>query len=151
MQLRKNLNLYLSGIVVFTLTLLLLSTAFVLDESLGNRVAKIFWFYKVIIVAGIACIPLAWTWTQSRWQMLSGTRASGARLRIRCPAGTDCGGKMSAAPSGSGPAAGTDAEHWPLDTRHTHSPSPERVRGADSCRSCTEAGKAMVFQSKSNI
>ena len=61
MQLRKNLNLYLSGIVVFTLTLLLLSTAFVLDESLGNRVAKIFWFYKVIIVAGIACIPLAWT------------------------------------------------------------------------------------------
>ena len=60
MQLRKNLNLYLSGIVVFTLTLLLLSTAFVLDESLGNRVAKIFWFYKVIIVAGIACIPLAW-------------------------------------------------------------------------------------------
>ena len=38
-----------------------------------------------------------------------------ARLRIRCPAGTDCGGKMSAAPSGSGPAAGTDAEHWPLE------------------------------------
>ena len=60
MQLRKNLTLYLSGIVVFTLTLLLLSTAFILDESLGNRVAKIFWFYKVIIVAGIACIPLAW-------------------------------------------------------------------------------------------
>ena len=60
MQLRKNLNLYLSGIVVFTLTILLLSTAFALDESLGNRVAKIFWFYKVIIVAGIACIPLAW-------------------------------------------------------------------------------------------
>ena len=50
MQLRKNLTLYLSGIAVFTLTLLLLSTAFVLDESLGNRVAKIFWFYKVIIV-----------------------------------------------------------------------------------------------------
>ncbi len=46
MQLRKNLNLYLSGIVVFTLTLLLLSTAFVLDESLGNRVAKIFWFLQ---------------------------------------------------------------------------------------------------------
>lgn len=61
MQLRKNLTLYLSGIAVFTLPLLLLSTAFVLDESLGNRVAKIFWFYKVIIVAGIACIPLAWT------------------------------------------------------------------------------------------
>ena len=60
MQLRKNLTLYLSGIAVFTLPLLLLSTAFVLDESLGNRVAKIFWFYKVIIVAGIACIPLAW-------------------------------------------------------------------------------------------
>lgn len=60
MQLRKNLNLYLSGIVVFTLAILLLSTAFALDESLGNRVAKIFWFYKVIIVAGIACIPLAW-------------------------------------------------------------------------------------------
>ena len=60
MQLRKNLNLYLSGIVVFTLTILLLSTAFALDESLGNRIAKIFWFYKVIIVAGIACIPLAW-------------------------------------------------------------------------------------------
>ena len=40
MQLRKNLTLYLSGIAVFTLTLLLLSTAFVLDESLGNRVAK---------------------------------------------------------------------------------------------------------------
>ena len=60
MQLRKNLNLYLSGIVVFMLTILLLSTAFALDESLGNRIAKIFWFYKVIIVAGIACIPLAW-------------------------------------------------------------------------------------------
>lgn len=60
MQHRKNLNLYLSGIVVFTLTILLLSTAFALDESLGNRIAKIFWFYKVIIVAGIACIPLAW-------------------------------------------------------------------------------------------
>ena len=57
MQLRKNLNLYLSGIVVFMLTILLLSTAFALDESLGNRIAKIFWFYKVIIVAGIACIP----------------------------------------------------------------------------------------------
>ena len=60
MQLRKNLNLYLSGIVVFMLTILLLSTAFALDENLGNRVAKIFWFYKVIIVAGVACIPLAW-------------------------------------------------------------------------------------------
>ncbi|MFR5658945.1 MAG: hypothetical protein ACLUDU_13660 [Butyricimonas faecihominis] len=46
--------------MVFTLTILLLSTAFALDESLGNRIAKIFWFYKVIIVAGIACIPLAW-------------------------------------------------------------------------------------------
>lgn len=56
MQLRKNLNLYLSGIVVFMLTILLLSTAFALDESFGNRIAKIFWFYKVIIVAGIACI-----------------------------------------------------------------------------------------------
>ncbi len=60
MQLRKNLSIYLAGIVVFTLTMLLLSTAFALNESLGNRIAKIFWFYKVIIVAGIACIPLAW-------------------------------------------------------------------------------------------
>ena len=51
MQLRKNLNLYLSGIVVFMLTILLLSTAFALDESLGNRIAKIFWFYKVIILS----------------------------------------------------------------------------------------------------
>lgn len=36
MQLRKNLNLYLSGIVVFMLTILLLSTAFALDENLGT-------------------------------------------------------------------------------------------------------------------
>ena len=28
----------------------------------------------------------------------------------------------------------------PLDTRQTHSPSPDRVRGAESWRSCTEAG-----------
>lgn len=42
MQLRKNLNLYLSGIVVFMLTILLLSTAFALDENLGSRVAKVF-------------------------------------------------------------------------------------------------------------
>ena len=86
-------------------------------------------------------------------QMADAFRYKGQRgtAQDQVPGSTDCGGKMSAAPSGSGPAAGTDAEHWPLDTRHTHSPSPERVRGADSCRSCTEAGKAMVFQSKSNI
>lgn len=48
MQLRKNLNLYLSGIVVFTLTILLLSTAFALDESLGNRIAKIFGSTKLL-------------------------------------------------------------------------------------------------------
>lgn len=31
-----------------------------LRREFRERVAKIFWFYKVIIVAGIACIPLAW-------------------------------------------------------------------------------------------
>lgn len=60
MQLRKNLNLYLSGIVVFMLTILLLSTAFALDESLGNRIAKSSGSTKLLFVAGIACIPLAW-------------------------------------------------------------------------------------------
>lgn len=87
----------------------------------------------------------------NRWQLPSGARASGARLSTRCPAGTDCGGSSSAAPTGSGPAMGTEAVHLPLETRHTHSPSPERVRGAESWMSCTEAGAATVFQSKSNI
>ena len=38
-----------------------------------------------------------------------------------------------------------------LETRQTHSPSPVRVRGAESCTSSSAAGAAMVFQSNSNI
>jgi hypothetical protein len=48
-------------------------------------------------------------------------------------------------------APGREAEHLPLETRQTHSPSPVRVRGAESCTSSSAAGAAMVFQSNSNI
>ena len=61
------------------------------------------------------------------------------------------GGSSSAAPAGRGPAEGTLAVHRPLETRQTHSPSPVRVRGAESCTSSSAAGAAMVFQSNSNI
>ena len=60
MRFREHIKTYLPGIVVFTLVLLLLSTAFAVDETLGNRVAKIFCFYKIIIIVSLACLPLAW-------------------------------------------------------------------------------------------
>ena len=60
MQFREHIKTYLPGIVVFTLVLLLLSTAFAVDETLGNRVAKIFYFYNIIIIVSLACLPLAW-------------------------------------------------------------------------------------------
>ena len=53
--------------------------------------------------------------------------------------------------TGEGPAPGTEAVHLPLETRQTHSPSPERVSGAESWMSCTAAGEATAFQSNSNI
>lgn len=60
MQFREHIKTYLPGIVVFTLVTLLLSTAFATDETLGNRVAKIFCYYKIITVVGLACFLLAW-------------------------------------------------------------------------------------------
>ena len=91
----------------------------------------------------------AWpvSWTQSRWQLPSGARASGARLKIRCPAGTLWGGRMRADPAADGPMAGREAVHFPLETRQTHSPSPLRVKGASGWISCTEASAAVVLQS----
>ena len=47
--------------------------------------------------------------------------------------------------------SGRKTVHLPLETRQTHSPSPVRVRGAESCTSSSAAGAAMVFQSNSNI
>ena len=91
------------------------------------------------------------SWMQSRWQPPSGARASGARLRIRWPADTLWGGRTRADPAGDGPAAGSEAVHFPLETRHTHSPSPASVRGLSGWTSCTEASAAVVLQSKINI
>ena len=54
-------------------------------------------------------------------------------------------------PAGVADAPGREAVHLPLETRQTHSPSPLRVRGAESCTSNSAAGAAMVFQSNSNI
>ena len=91
------------------------------------------------------------SWTHSRWQLSSGVRVSGARLKIRCPAAADCGGSTSTEPAGAADAPGREAVHLPLETRQTHSPSPVRVRGAESCTSSSAAGAAMAFQSNSNI
>ena len=98
---------------------------------------------------GAAACPVSWM--QSRWQPPSGARASGARLRIRWPADTLWGGRTRADPAGDGPAAGREAVHFPLETRHTHSPSPASVRGLSGWTSCTEASAAVVLQSKINI
>ena len=54
-------------------------------------------------------------------------------------------------PAGEGEASVRLAVHLPLEIRQTHSPSPVRVRGAESCTFSSAAGAAMVFQSNSNI
>lgn len=56
----QNNKTYIFGGLAFVLSLLLLSTTFVVSEDLDNRMAKIFWFYEIIILTTGACTLLAW-------------------------------------------------------------------------------------------
>ena len=57
---KENIKTYTLGTIIFILSLLLLSATFIVGDNLGNRAAKVFWFYSILPWAAIACIPLAW-------------------------------------------------------------------------------------------
>jgi len=50
----------LCGGITYLLLFLLLSTALATDESVGNRMAKVFYFQQLLPWLTVACIPLVW-------------------------------------------------------------------------------------------
>ena len=71
-----------------------------------------------------------------------------ARADIMLGIGDDCA-LLAPPPAGQVLAVTADTlnagVHFPLETRHTHSPSPASVRGLSGWTSCTEASAAVVL------
>ena len=76
------------------------------------------------------------------WLSPTGVSCRGLRLRISPPASTSLGGRDGRAP-GASPSA---AVQLPLESRHTHSPSPVSVKGWAVCSSRTDASAAVASQ-----